>query len=73
MPRLHPPCRTLGSTFGARIGYSGQHIALRLIRPQLAADRPQIEMVLPGADSEDAISVPHPVYFRMEPLLMERI
>ncbi|MCY3661635.1 MAG: hypothetical protein OXH28_02275 [bacterium] len=37
------------------------------------ADRPQIEVVLLGADSEDAIRVTHPVYFRTEPLSMERI
>ena len=37
------------------------------------ADRPQIEVVLLGADSEEAIRVTHPVYFRTEPLSMERI
>ena len=37
------------------------------------ANRPQIEVVLLGADSEDAIRVTHPVYFRTEPLSMERI
>jgi len=68
MPRLHPPCRTLGkSTYGDRIGYSGQHIALRLIRSWLAGNRSQIEMVLRGADSEDAIRVTDPVCFRTEP------
>ncbi|MXZ31185.1 MAG: hypothetical protein F4078_08695 [Acidimicrobiia bacterium] len=37
------------------------------------ADRPHIEVVLLGADSEEAIRVTHPVYFRTEPLSMERI
>ena len=37
------------------------------------ADRPQIEVVLLGADSEDAIRVTHPVYFRTEPLSMDRL
>ena len=37
------------------------------------ADRPQIEVVLLGADSEDAIRVTHPVYFRTEPFSMDRL
>ena len=35
------------------------------------ADRPRIEVVLLGADSERAIRVTHPIYFRTEPLSMD--
>ncbi|MYE67159.1 MAG: hypothetical protein F4236_03025 [Acidimicrobiia bacterium] len=54
------------------------NIALRAVGPddereREYADRPHIEVVLLGADSEEAIRVTHPVYFRTEPLSMERI
>ena len=35
------------------------------------ADRPHIEVVLLGADSERAIRVTHPIYFRTGPLSMD--
>ena len=35
------------------------------------ADRRNIEVVLLGADSERAIRVTHPIYFREEPLSIE--
>ena len=35
------------------------------------ADRPHIEVVLLGADSERAIRVTHPIYFRTEPLTVD--
>ena len=41
-------------------------------RERQHADRPHIEVVLLGADSEDAIRVTHPIYFHTEPFSIDR-